>query len=181
MARTTIVQANGLGIEHVEAGPADGPAVLLIHGLGWDAWRLWHGVIEALAGTGFRVLAPNLRGVGRTDTTGTAYSTALYAEDLDAFLSARGISHAAVVGFSMGASIAGALVAKSNRVGALCLACGGLHSTEAGRAGIEAMLARAETLGPTAFAAEQAEAIFRPAGPPPIRRRSRSSRPGAQR
>jgi 3-oxoadipate enol-lactonase len=92
------------------------------------------------------------------------YTTGLYAADLAAFLDDLGLGPLPVVGFSMGASIAGALVARApNLVSALCLACGGLHATEAGRLGTEAMLARADTLGPDTFAAEQAEAIFRPA------------------
>jgi pimeloyl-ACP methyl ester carboxylesterase len=150
-------------MEYVVAGPEGARPVLLIHGLGWDAGRLWAGVLPALAGAGFRAYAPNLRGVGRTEATEMPYSTDLYARDLEAFLDVLGIDRLTVVGFSMGASIAGALVGRSPRVSALVLACGGLHATEAGRRGVEEMLARAETLGPAAFAAEQAEAIFRPA------------------
>jgi hypothetical protein len=48
----------------------------------------------------------------------------------------------------MGASIAGGLRGAVVQGSALTLACGGLHGTEAGRRGVEAMLARAETLGP---------------------------------
>jgi pimeloyl-ACP methyl ester carboxylesterase len=158
------IEANGIVMSYAEAGPEEAPAVLLIHGLGWDAWRLWSGVLASLAGAGFRVLAPNLRGVGGTEATGEAYSTALYAEDLLAFLDALGLSRVRVVGFSMGASIAGKLLEQApEKVASLTLACGGLHATEEGMRGVEAMLSRAETLGPDAFAAEQAEAIFRPA------------------
>ncbi|MFW5654926.1 MAG: alpha/beta fold hydrolase [Roseicyclus sp.] len=162
MAGTKTLEANGIVMDYVEAGPADGAPVLLVHGLGWDAARLWKGVAPALAGAGFRALAPNLRGVGVTEATNARYTTDLYATDLDAFLAALGISRAAAVGFSMGASIAAALVARSDRIASLCLACGGLHATAEGQAGVEDMLARAEALGPAAFAAEQAEAVFRP-------------------
>ncbi len=162
MAATRTVQANGVVMEYVEAGPADGTPVLLVHGLGWDAGRLWQGVAPALGAAGFRALAPNLRGVGGTEATDAPYTTDLYAADLAAFLAALGVSRATAVGFSMGASIAAALVARTNGIAALVIACGALHSTEAGRQDVEAMLARAEALGPAAFAAEQAEAIFRP-------------------
>lgn len=162
MQQSTIVQANGIGIDHVDAGPSDAPPVLLIHGLGWDAARLWDGTVPALVAAGHRVLAPNLRGVGGTEATRAPYTTPLYAWDLDAFLDAKGIPRATVVGFSMGATIAAALAVRTEKVGALCLACGGLHATEAGRTAVEAMLARAETLGPASFAEEQATAIFRP-------------------
>lgn len=163
LAHMQSIQANGISIEYAEAGMTGAPPVLLIHGLGWDAWRLWRGVLPALAASGFRAIAPNLRGVGGTEATDANYSTDLYAQDLEAFLAALGVARVPVVGFSMGASIAGALVARSDRVSALTLACGGLHGTEAGRRGVEAMLARAGSLGPAVFAAEQAEAIFRPA------------------
>ena len=158
------IQANGISMEYAEAGGPDAPPVLLIHGLGWDAWRLWRGVsCPRWRRPGSARSPPNLRGVGGTEATEAAYTTELYAQDLEAFLAALGITRAPVVGFSMGASIAAALVARLARVSALTLACGGLHATEAGRRGVEEMLARAEALGPSAFAAEQAEAIFRPA------------------
>lgn len=159
----TSLHANGITMTYLEVGAKTAPPVLLVHGLGWDAARLWSGVATALAAAGWRVIAPNLRGVGGTEATEAAYTTALFAEDLEAFLTALDIARMPVIGFSMGASIATALSAQSDRVAALCLACGGLHSTEAGKADVEAMLARAETLGPVAFAEEQAEAIFRPA------------------
>jgi pimeloyl-ACP methyl ester carboxylesterase len=162
MAGTKTLEANGIVMDYVEAGPADGAPVLLVHGLGWDAARLWAGVAPALAGAGFRAVAPNLRGVGGTEATNARYTTDLYATDLDAFLAALDISRAAAVGFSMGASIVAALVARSEKISSMCLACGGLHSTAGGQAGVETMLARAEALGPAAFAAEQAEMIFRP-------------------
>jgi len=163
MSHMRTITANGIRQEYLDEGAPDAPPVLLIHGLGWDAARLWAGVLPALAEAGFRAYAPNLRGVGGTEATDAAYSTDLYARDLEALLATLGIDRAPVVGFSMGASVAGALVGLSDRVSALTLACGGLHGTEAGRRGVEEMLARAETLGPEAFAAEQAEAIFRPA------------------
>jgi pimeloyl-ACP methyl ester carboxylesterase len=147
------------------SGAPEAPPVLLIHGLGWDAGRLWAGVLPALAEAGFRAYAPNLRGVGGTEATDAAYTTDLYAQDLEAFLEALGIDRLPVVGFSMGASIAGALVARSSRVSALTLACGGLHGTEAGRRGVEEMLARAETLGPAAFAGNRPRRSFAPPGP----------------
>lgn len=156
------LRANGLTMTYLEAGAAEAPAVLLIHGLGWDAARLWSGTAAVLAAAGLRVLAPNLRGVGGTEATQAAYTTRLYAEDLDAFLEALAIARLPVVGFSMGAAIAAALAAQSGRASALSLACGGLHASAEARSGVEALLARAEHLGPDAFAAEQAEAIFHP-------------------
>jgi 3-oxoadipate enol-lactonase len=163
MSQMRTITANGIRQEYLDGGAPDAPPVLLIHGLGWDAARLWSGTAAALAAAGYRALAPNLRGVGGTEATEAAYTTDLYAADLHGLLVALGLGPLPVVGFSMGASVAGALVARKAPVSALVLACGGLHGTEAGRRGTEEMLARAETLGPGAFAAEQAEAVFRPA------------------
>lgn len=44
-----------------EAGPPDGPLVILLHGFP-DSWRVWRRQIAPLAEAGFRVAAPNLRG-----------------------------------------------------------------------------------------------------------------------
>lgn len=56
----------GLRVHHVEAGPEDGPVVLLMHGE--PSWSyLYRTVIARLAREGFRVLAPDLPGFGRSD------------------------------------------------------------------------------------------------------------------
>jgi pimeloyl-ACP methyl ester carboxylesterase len=47
-----------------EAG--HGPPVLLLHGFP-DSWRLWRHQLPALAKAGHRVIAPDLRGFGKTD------------------------------------------------------------------------------------------------------------------
>ncbi|MEM9902758.1 MAG: alpha/beta fold hydrolase [Pseudomonadota bacterium] len=159
------IAANGIEMECAMAGPETGPKVLLIHGLGWDATRLWSGTLSAFAAAGFRAVAPNLRGVGGTEATEAPYSTGLYAQDLDALLDGLGIARCAVVGFSMGASVVAAMLAgpRADRIGPVVLACGGLPGSAEGAAATEAMLARAQTLGPAAFAAEQAAEVFRPA------------------
>ena len=154
------LETDGLKMTYLEAGSTAAQPVLLIHGLGWDAARLWSGTAKALVPAGFRVLAPNLRGVGGTDASDLPYSTELYADDIDGFLGTLSIERLPVVGFSMGAAISAALASRSGRVAALCFACGGLHSSEAARQGVEEMLARATSLGAHAFAAEQATAIF---------------------
>jgi haloalkane dehalogenase len=56
----------GLRMARVEAGPADGPTVLLLHGE--PTWSLlWRDVIVVLAAAGLRVVAPDLIGFGRSD------------------------------------------------------------------------------------------------------------------
>jgi pimeloyl-ACP methyl ester carboxylesterase len=104
MTEMQMIEAGGIAMDYTVSGAPDAPPVLLIHGLGWDAARLWGGVLSALAEAGFRAYAPNLRGVGGTAATDAAYTTDLYAQDLEAFLEALGIDRLPVVGFSMGAS-----------------------------------------------------------------------------
>ncbi|MFL6227128.1 MAG: alpha/beta fold hydrolase, partial [Actinomycetes bacterium] len=52
----------------VEAGPEDGPLVLLLHGFP-EFWYAWRHQIPALADAGFRVVAPDLRGYNASDNT----------------------------------------------------------------------------------------------------------------
>ena len=55
-----------LRMAYVQAGPADGPVVLLLHGEpSWSFLYRW--MIGPLAGAGFRVIAPDLIGFGRSD------------------------------------------------------------------------------------------------------------------
>ena len=59
-------EVGGLRMHHVEAGPADGEPVLLLHGE--PTWSfLYRKMIPILAGAGRRVLAPDLIGFGRSD------------------------------------------------------------------------------------------------------------------
>ena len=48
-------------LHYVEAGPTDGPAVVLLHGFP-DFWYSWRHQIPALAAAGFRAIAPDMRG-----------------------------------------------------------------------------------------------------------------------
>jgi haloalkane dehalogenase len=64
----TDVSADGvtLRMAYVQAGPADGPVVLLLHGEpSWSFLYRW--MIGPLAAEGFRVIAPDLIGFGRSD------------------------------------------------------------------------------------------------------------------
>lgn len=48
-------------LHYVEAGPAEGPVVVLLHGFP-EFWWSWHAQMEALAAAGYRVIAPDQRG-----------------------------------------------------------------------------------------------------------------------
>ncbi|MEG2803673.1 alpha/beta fold hydrolase [Stenotrophomonas sp.] len=103
------------------ASDPDAPAVVLIHGLGGDA-SFWAAEQAALAAH-FRVLTVDLRGSGLSARTSGAFAIEDLARDVVAILDHAGITHAHVVGFSMGGVVAQALASHApGRVDRLVLA-----------------------------------------------------------
>ena len=60
------VEVGDIVMNVAEAGPADGPPVVLLHGFP-DSWRLWRHQVGALSDAVHHVVAPDLRGFGSTD------------------------------------------------------------------------------------------------------------------
>lgn len=102
--RTTVF-AGGHAIAYQEAGPADGPAVILLHGLASDA-DTWDKAIGLLAGRGLRVLAVDLLGHGQSDKPDNDYLLDDFAESLALFMDVLGIPSATLCGHSFGGAIA---------------------------------------------------------------------------
>lgn len=72
-------EVNGVRLHYVIGG--SGPAVLLIHG--WPfTWVEWRAVMPLLAGAGFTVIAPDLRGSGDSGRPAGRYTKREEAEDL---------------------------------------------------------------------------------------------------
>jgi pimeloyl-ACP methyl ester carboxylesterase len=114
---------SGLKVRAIEAGPADGPPVLLIHGWACSVFT-FHRTIAPLAAAGFRVLAVDLKGHGLSDKPIDAgeYTTPAMLAHLHEVLDALGVERAAVVGHSLGGALALALALDSpERVGRLAL------------------------------------------------------------
>lgn len=89
----------------VEAGPPDGPVVVLIHGLGGSTFS-WRETIVPLSGAGYRVVAFDLPGFGLTDKPLTyAYDHAHQADFTAHLLDVLDIPAATLVGHSMGGNI----------------------------------------------------------------------------
>jgi pimeloyl-ACP methyl ester carboxylesterase len=108
------IEAGVLNVGYAEAGPADGPVVLLLHGWPYDI-HSYAEVVPLLATAGFRALVPYLRGYGTTrflseDTFRNGEQAALAADAL-AFLDALEIERAVVAGFDWGARTADILAA----------------------------------------------------------------------
>lgn len=144
--RTTRVPVRGGELTVGEWGPNDGPAVLLVHGVTAShlAWPL-----VAKLMPGMHVIAPDLRGRGRSNELPGPWGMPQHAKDLDAVLETLGVSSAVVVGHSMGA-FASVVFAHHfpQRVESLVLVDGGLPlDTPAGLTEDEATRA---ILGPAA-------------------------------
>jgi len=83
--RTAIV--DGIKIFYRQAGPADGPVVLLLHGFPTSS-HMFRNLIPALADC-YNVIAPDYPGYGQSDMpdrTGFAYTFHRYAELVDGLL-----------------------------------------------------------------------------------------------
>ncbi len=87
------------------AGPAGGPAVLLLHGWVISADLNWWRVYEPLSALG-QVVAPDHRGHGRGLRTQQHFSLEAAADDAAGLLRHLGTAPAVVCGYSMGGSIA---------------------------------------------------------------------------
>jgi pimeloyl-ACP methyl ester carboxylesterase len=97
----------------IDAGPADGPVVVLLHGFpqfntGWDA------VISRLTAQGYRCLAPNQRGYSRgaRPTGRRAYRGPELVEDVRALIDASGAERVHLVGHDWGAVVAWSVAAE---------------------------------------------------------------------
>ncbi|MGH3213573.1 MAG: alpha/beta fold hydrolase [Trebonia sp.] len=108
------VDAGLLNVGYAEAGPAAGPAVILLHGWPYDI----HSFADAtplLAAAGYRVIVPFIRGYGTTrflsqDTVRNGQQAAV-AADVIALIDALGIEKAILAGFDWGARSADVVAA----------------------------------------------------------------------
>jgi pimeloyl-ACP methyl ester carboxylesterase len=108
------IQAGVLDVGYADAGPADGPAVLLLHGWPYDI-HSYADVSPKLAAAGYRVLIPYLRDYGTTrflsDETRRNGEQAALAVDAIALLDSLEIERAIVAGFDWGARTANVVAA----------------------------------------------------------------------
>jgi pimeloyl-ACP methyl ester carboxylesterase len=108
------IDAGLLNVGYAEAGPADGPAVILLHGWPYDIYSFVD-VTPLLAQAGFRVIVPYLRGYGTTrflssDTFRNGQPAAI-AADIIALMDALKIEKATLAGFDWGARTANIIAA----------------------------------------------------------------------
>jgi pimeloyl-ACP methyl ester carboxylesterase len=96
---------NGVMIHVAVAGPADGPAVMLVHGFP-ENWWVWHELIGPLAADGYRVLCPDLRGAGWSSAPHSSYRKTEMADDLASVLDRLGVARVTLVAHDWGGPIA---------------------------------------------------------------------------
>src|SRR6266705_555818 len=90
------VQTNGIKMRIAEMG--SGPLVVLLHG--WpESWYSWRHQLPALADAGFHVVAPDMRGFGKTDAPKAVedYDILKLTADIAGLLDALGEKSAVVV------------------------------------------------------------------------------------
>ncbi len=108
------IDAGVLNVGYAEAGPTDGPAVILLHGWPYDI-HSYLDVAPLLAGAGYRAIVPYLRGYGTTsflssETLRNGQQSVL-ALDITALMDALGIEKAILAGFDWGARTANVIAA----------------------------------------------------------------------
>ncbi|WP_323134327.1 alpha/beta fold hydrolase [Tellurirhabdus rosea] len=101
------IDTNSIKLHLMEAGPADGPLVILLHGFP-EFWYGWRKQIEALAAAGYRVWAPDQRGYNLSDKPPGIHSYRIdtLAADIAGLINAAGVEKAFLVGHDWGGAVA---------------------------------------------------------------------------
>ncbi len=118
--RESRVTTKSLEFAVLEAGPADGPLALCLHGFP-DSAQTWRFLLPRLATAGYRAVAPWMRGYAPTAIPADGrYQTAALSHDVLALIDALGREQAVVIGHDWGALAAhGAAILAPARVGRL--------------------------------------------------------------
>jgi epoxide hydrolase 4 len=104
--RDRFIDADGVRLHVVEAGPEDGPLVVLLHGFP-EFWYGWRHQIGPLAEAGYRVLVPDQRGYNLSEKPKQVsdYRLERLGRDVLALIAAAGRARASVIGHDWGAVV----------------------------------------------------------------------------
>ena len=108
------LEVQGVNVFYREAGPAEAPVVLLLHGFGASSY-MFRNLIPQLAGK-YHVIAPDLPGFGQTSVgpgTKFTYTFDNLAGVIDAFTVAKGVDRYAMYVFDYGAPVGWRLAVKN--------------------------------------------------------------------
>jgi pimeloyl-ACP methyl ester carboxylesterase len=100
-----MIETNGIRLHVAEQG--EGPLIILCHGFP-ECWYSWRHQLPALAKAGFRAMAFDLRGYGRSDRPEEVekYTVLHYVGDMVGLLDAFGVKQAVIAGHDVGATMA---------------------------------------------------------------------------
>jgi len=101
-ANSHFAKVNGIRLHYIEKG--SGPLVILLHGWPETSFE-WHLTMSALSHK-YRVVAPDLRGLGLSERTQNGYDKKTVATDIKALIEYLGESQAVVIGHDMGGKTA---------------------------------------------------------------------------
>jgi pimeloyl-ACP methyl ester carboxylesterase len=101
------IQVNGITLHVAEAGPADGPLLILLHGFP-ESWHAWQDYLAPLAAAGFHLIVPDQRGYNLSGKPAGVASYALdhLARDAVALAALMGADRFQLVGHDWGGSVA---------------------------------------------------------------------------
>ena len=159
----TVDLSTGIRMHFAEQGePGPEPTLVFLHGWG-DSWFSWSRILPLLPPARHAV-ALDLRGYGATSAPEGSYAPATMAGDVAAFLEARGIARAVLVGHSMGGFVAQEAVALvPDRVAGLVLVGTATHPASfPGMADLAAELASLESMTEQMARAFQEGTVRRP-------------------
>ncbi len=155
------------GVEIVYEDAGSGPPVLLLHGFAADARVNWiaPGIRDAIVAAGFRAIAPDARGHGRSGKPRdpAAYEDDAMARDVSALLDHLGLQTVDAVGYSMGAVTTRAAATRDARIRTAVLGGIGVGvrdlTSDAGRARRDRIAAALEAADPAAIASPEGRAF----------------------
>jgi pimeloyl-ACP methyl ester carboxylesterase len=143
---TREISIGGRSVNYVDIGSGE-RTVVFVHGLG-GCWQNWLENLPAAATAGYRAIALDLPGFGRSEMPDGSISITAYAQILDEFCDALDLGHVALVGNSMGGFIAAeAGIRHPDRVERLVLVDAAGISTQLGRNPISARFGRLMVTG----------------------------------
>lgn len=151
---------NDIRLSFIDEGR--GKTILLVHGFPLSH-AIWQPQIEALS-TNYRVIAPDLRGHGESESPPGIYTMDIFADDLCALIEARKCGPVVLVGHSMGGYISFAFYRRfPQMVRALVLVCTRANAdSEEGKIARENLAQRAEQEGASAVAGQMLPKMLAP-------------------
>lgn len=102
--RQGVIDAGGVKTRYAQAGPADAPTLVMLHGTA-GSWETFCANFEALS-QHFNCIAFDMIGCGFTEKPDKDYEIGVYAEHVGAVMDALGIRSASLLGVSLGSWIA---------------------------------------------------------------------------